>query len=168
MATSALPPEAVAQLLQSAGAMIRAELSVLPDSVLTFHPAPGEWCVKEVLGHLIDSALNNYHRVIRAQGEAELRFPDYDQRHWVDAGAYEERAWEDLVQLWAQLNRQLAHAIARVAHAALGRLCHIGAGAPVTLEDVVRDYPRHLRHHLRQILDAEEAKGRTHPPFTSR
>lgn len=128
--------------------------------------AEGKWTRKQVLGHLIDSALNNYHRVIRAQGGAELRFPDYDQRHWVDAGAYDERAWPDLVALWSELNRQLAHAIARVAHAALGRVCHIGAGAPVTLEDIVRDYPRHLRHHLRQILDAEEAEGRTHPPFT--
>jgi hypothetical protein len=114
----------------------------------------GKWTRQQVLGHLIDSALNNYHRVIRAQGSAELRFPDYDQRHWVDAGAYDEREWPDLVQLWSQLNRQLAHAVARVAHAALGRRCHIGAGAPVTLEDIVRDYPRHLEHHLRQILTA--------------
>lgn len=119
----------------------------------------GKWTRKQVLGHLIDSALNNYHRVIRAQAAAELRFPDYDQRHWVDAGAYAERDWPDLVQLWSQLNRQLAHAVARVSPAALGRLCHIGAGAPVTLEDVVRDYPRHLSHHLRQILDAEETEG---------
>jgi hypothetical protein len=114
--------------------------------------AEGKWTRKEVLGHLIDSALNNYHRVIRAQAAAELRFPDYEQRHWVDAGGYADRSWRDLVQLWAQLNVQLAHAIARVSDAALGRLCYIGGGAPVTLEDVVRDYPRHLEHHLRQIL----------------
>jgi DinB superfamily len=126
----------------------------------------GKWTRQQVLGHLIDSALNNYHRVIRAQQGAELRFPDYDQRHWVDAGAYGERDWMDLVQLWSQLNRQLAHAIARVSDAALGRLCHIGAGAPETLEFIVRDYPRHLQHHLRQILDAESATGMSHPPFT--
>src|SRR4029450_11989429 len=126
----------------------------------------GRWTRKQVLGHLVDSALNNYHRVIRAQQGAELRFPDYDQRHWVDAGAYGEREWTDLVRLWSQLNHQLAHAIARVSDAALGRLCHIADAAPVTREAVVRDYPRHLQHHLRQILDAEAAAEKTHRPFT--
>ena len=129
--------------------------------------ADGKWTRQQVLGHLVDSALNNYHRVIRAQQGAELRFPDYDQRHWVDAGAYVEREWQDLVQLWSQLNLQLAHVIARISDAALGRVCQIGDGAPMTLEDVVRDYPRHLQHHLRQILDSAAAAGRTHPPFRS-
>ena len=55
MTTSALDPRAVSALLQSAGAMIRAELSALPDAALVLHPAPGQWCVKEVLGHLIES-----------------------------------------------------------------------------------------------------------------
>jgi hypothetical protein len=128
--------------------------------------AEDKWTRKQVLGHLIDSALNNYHRVIRAQAEGELHFPDYEQRHWVDAGGYEGRSWADLVQLWAHLNVQLAHAIARVPAEALARPCRIGAGAPVTLEFIVRDYPRHLEHHLRQILDADGAAGRAHRPFT--
>ena len=45
----------IARLLESAAAAIRAEFAALPDDVLGWHPAPGEWCAKEVLGHLIES-----------------------------------------------------------------------------------------------------------------
>ena len=47
-----LTPREVARLIESAAAAIRAELAALPDDVLAWHPAPGEWCAKEVLGHL--------------------------------------------------------------------------------------------------------------------
>src|SRR5215217_1620652 len=119
--------------------------------------AEGKWTRKQVLGHLIDSALNNYHRVIRGQAEGELRFPDYQQEHWVETGGYADRSWADLVQLWAHLNVQLAHAIVRVPQPALSRQCYIGQGKPVTLEFIVHDYPRHMQHHLAQILGSEGA-----------
>ncbi len=45
-----LAPGEVARLLEGAAAAIRAELAALPEDVLAWHPAPGEWCAKEVLG----------------------------------------------------------------------------------------------------------------------
>ena len=54
MTAEPLAPPAVAALLQSAAAMIHAEMGALGPAALEFHPAPGEWCAKEVLGHLIE------------------------------------------------------------------------------------------------------------------
>jgi len=119
---------------------------------------PGSWSRRQVLGHLVDSALNNLQRFVRAQ-QGPLDFPPYAQEHWVAAGGYQDRSWADLVELWAGLNRQLAHVVDRLPDPALSTPCRIGETEPVTLEFLVRDYLGHLRHHLAQILDPEGSKG---------
>jgi hypothetical protein len=52
---SPLTPTEVARLLQAAAAEIRTELLALPDAAARWHPAPGEWCVLEAVGHLIEA-----------------------------------------------------------------------------------------------------------------
>jgi hypothetical protein len=126
---------------------------------------PGTWSRKQILGHLVDSALNNVQRFVRARHRTALSLPDYDQPGWVAASGYQERPWSDIVALWAVLNVHLAHVIARIPAEALETPCRIGDSEPMTLEFVVRDYLRHLRHHLQQIQDPEGSRGRTHPPF---
>lgn len=126
---------------------------------------PGTWSRKQILGHLTDSALNNLQRFVRAQQGTELVFPDYDQPFWVAAGGYQDRPWAALVGLWAELNRHLAHVISRIPSERLGTPCRIGESQSMTLEFIVRDYVKHLRHHLAQILDPEASVGKMHPPF---
>jgi hypothetical protein len=126
---------------------------------------PGTWSRRQILGHVIDSALNNVHRFVRAQQGDELGFPDYDQPAWVAAGGYQDRSWSDLVGLWSAMNEHVAQVLRRIPAGRLETPCRIGASQPMTLEFLVRDYVRHLRHHLQQIVDPEGSRGRTHPPF---
>jgi hypothetical protein len=127
---------------------------------------PGTWSRKQILGHVIDSALNNVHRFVRAQKEKSLIFPDYDQPFWVDRGRYQERSWISLVRLWELLNQHLVYVIAGSPEDRLATSCIIGGSEPLTLGFIVRDYVVHLRHHLQQILDPEGAPGKSHPPRT--
>jgi len=127
----------------------------------------GTWSRKQILGHLIDSALNNLHRFVRAQQVDELKFPGYDQPFWVDQGGYQDRPWAALVGLWTGLNEHLSAVILRIHADRLQTPCIIGDSKPLALEFIVRDYVRHLRHHLEQILEPEGSKGKTHPPFGS-
>ena len=114
-------------------------------------PAPGKWCPKEVLGHLVDSAANNHQRFLRARKAEELRLPAYAQDEWVRRQAYAEEPLSAIVDLWAAWNRHLAHVMARIPAEDLAAPCRIGENPPVTLEFIVKDYVRHLEHHLRQI-----------------
>lgn len=116
---------------------------------------PGSrWSRKQILGHLIDSAANNHHRFIRAQFEPDFAIPSYAQESWVNANAYQHRSWADLVALWTVYNRHLVHVMEHAPKQSMGALCRVGTGEPVTLEFLMIDYVRHLKHHLHQILGA--------------
>jgi hypothetical protein len=126
---------------------------------------PGSWSRRQVLGHLVDSALNNLHRFVRAQQADELVFPGYQQQGWVEAGGYQHRPWRSIVSLWSELNAQVAHVVGRIPPERLATPCRIGDGPPVTLEFIARDYVKHLRHHLEQILEPEASIGKKYQAF---
>ena len=53
--TTPLGPREVANALRAALLAVRVECTGLPATVLRWHPTPGEWCVLEVIGHLIEA-----------------------------------------------------------------------------------------------------------------
>lgn len=118
---------------------------------------PNAWSKKEELGHLIDSAVNNYARVIRAQHQESPQLPGYAQDIWVERGGYQERDWQELIALWSALNTHMLQTARRVPPAALSRECSIGGSAPLTLGFVIEDYVDHMVHHLGHIgIDVNE------------
>jgi hypothetical protein len=114
-------------------------------------PQPGAWSKKEELGHLIDSAINNYARIIRVQKEYAPALPGYQQDAWVERQGYGDRDWLDLIALWSALNEHMLAAAARIPSAALARTCTIAGSQPMTLEFVIEDYVDHMVHHLQHI-----------------
>ena len=126
-------------------------LRSLSDSEVSTKPAPGEWSKKETLGHLIDSAVNNHHRFIRAQEAGEFVFPEYEQDDWVSLQDYNASTWPELIELWRLYNRHLAQIIRRIPKEKLKVVCRIRPYEPVTLGYLVEDYLVHLKHHLGQL-----------------
>jgi hypothetical protein len=123
------------------------------DALAAARPAPGRWCGKEMLGHLVDSATNNLQRFVRAQLAAELAFPGYEQDAWVSAQGYAEASWRDLVDLWRLANLHLARVMRRIPQEKLATPCRIGGRDPVTLGWIVEDYLRHFEHHVKALLE---------------
>ena len=127
-------------------------LADIPDEAAALKPAPNRWSKKEILGHLIDSAVNNHQRFVRAQGTPRLEFPGYEQEFWVATQAYATSPWPDLVNLWLLLNRHLLHVLQAMPPAVLSHELVIGGRPAVTLEALAVDYLRHLNQHLAQLL----------------
>lgn len=118
--------------------------------------APDVWSAQQIIGHLIDSGVNNHARFVRAGAEDGLSLPGYDQNAWVAAGGYAERPWTELVTLWAAYQTQLAHVIGGLTPEQKAHTLSIGGGEAVTLGFVADDYSRHQLHHLSQIWERAE------------
>src|SRR5713101_6343063 len=69
----------------------------MAESYASEKPYPDKWSIKEILGHLVDSAGNNHQRIVRMQEVANIGTFSYAQLHWVNSQHYRSEAWDDLV-----------------------------------------------------------------------
>lgn len=127
------------------------KLKSIDEECVREKPAPNKWSIQEILGHLVDSAVNNHHRFVRAQEVDAFVFPKYEQDSWVSVQDYNTSSWPELIELWRLYNRHLARVMKRVPQEKLEVECRIGPYEPVTLGYLIEDYLVHLKHHLQQI-----------------
>jgi hypothetical protein len=138
-------------------------LLALSDAQAATPRAPGKWSPKEIVGHLIDSAVNNQARFVRAQLQDDLVFDGYDQDAWVRVQRYRDQPWTALVEAWRHANYRVAAIMRAAPDADLDRarprhnLDHVAFLAPASAADAtlgyfMRDYVAHVEHHLGQIF----------------
>jgi hypothetical protein len=152
-----LDPVNLAQQLSEAVTSSLPWLEGLSGSSAGQPTAPGKWSPKEVLGHLIDSAVNNLDRIVRletaAEEATEVHSPGYEQEAWVRAQLYADKPWSEIVGLWRALNEHLAWTISHVSRCHLGRVC-VFPDSQMTFGFLIEDYIAHLGHHLKALRSA--------------
>ena len=147
----------LATTLDQAVAFESVNLSALTDEQAAGRPSGnGSWSGKEELGHLIDSAINNHWRFVRASLAGKFEGPGYEQDNWVRAHGYHEWTWLSLIDVWRQHNAALAPVVRRIPADRLASPCVIGGSAPVTLQFLIEDYILHMQHHLDHILGRQK------------
>jgi hypothetical protein len=125
------------------------------DETIEVRPNPGDWSVKEIVGHLVDSASNNHQRFVRLQVADGLVLPDYSQDNnaWVSIQSYQEAPWDDLLGLWRYFNLHLARVIRTVNEECIDNIWVVDEDTSITLGELMIDYLRHLNDHLKQIKE---------------
>lgn len=114
-------------------------------------PTVNKWSKKQILGHLIDSATINHHRLVRAQFE-EMPIISYDQNKWNAFNFYQNIPSDQLINFWSSYNLQILELRKNIPEEGLKKRCSTGDSF-VTLEWLFNDYVAHLEHHLNQIVN---------------
>ena len=115
-------------------------------------PKPDKWSKKEILGHLIDSAINNLQRFTEIQFEPKpYTIRKYNQDGLVDVNRYQMADVEELITLWLALNGRIIHLIEGLNDDMLAFEIDLGQGKQSDLQYLVTDYVDHMEHHVRQI-----------------
>jgi hypothetical protein len=127
------------------------ELRAISEEAASAKPVPSQWSIKELLGHLLDSASNNHQRFVRLQIFTEIEFPYYQQNEFVLVNHYQNQDWNTLLDFWKFYNLHLVHLVEHMDESKLSNVWITPDQERLTLGHIVEDYLRHLRHHLKQI-----------------
>ncbi|MGE5415722.1 MAG: DinB family protein [Acidobacteriota bacterium] len=130
-------------------------LSLSEDIIAKVHNSQNR-TIKQIVGHLVDSASNNTHRIVHMQYQpSPLIFPDYanlgNNDRWIAIQNYQAEDWHTLVQLWKYSNVHITHVINNVNEAKLSNEWTTALNKNVSLKAMIIDYLRHFKLHLSEI-----------------
>jgi len=152
-APTSLTPAAVVPFLRATIATLTAEVGALSASALAWHPAAGEWCVKEVLGHLIETERRGFAGRIRIiLAGQEPRLESWDQNAVAAARRDCERDGRELLGELATMRQDSVRLVEGLNAADLPRGGQHPTVGHLTVADLLNEWIHHDRNHVRQIL----------------
>ena len=112
--------------------------------------------IRQIVGHMVDSATNNTHRVVQLQyRELPLRLHNYatfgNNDKWIAIQNYQNENREILVQLWKYTHLHFTHVIQNVNPGAFKNEWIANFNEKITLQQMVEDFPRHFKLHISEI-----------------
>ena len=148
--------ESISQELLSLIEEWEPKLLALSNDVITGRRNSQNRTIKQIVGHMVDSASNNTHRVVHLQyQQSPLTFPDYanlgNNDRWIAIQNYQDEKWNDLVQLWKYTNMHFVHVIQNINSEKLDNVWISALNQKISLEAMVIDFPRHFKLHCDEI-----------------
>jgi hypothetical protein len=148
----------VATLLDAAMTIVRTELGALPDRVAAWHPGPGEWCVKEVVGHLIEAERRGFAgriQIILASDRPALEA--WNQEEVARGRGDCVRPMSALLDELASLRRESTALVRSLGEADLARGGQHPKVGFIRIRELLQEWVHHDRNHVRQALGNVQA-----------
>jgi hypothetical protein len=132
------------------------KLSSLNEEIISQRRNSQNRTIKQIVGHIIDSASNNTQRIVHLQYQPlPLVYPNYatlgNNDRWIAIQDYQNEEWNTLVQLMKYSLLHLSHILKNISADKMNNEWMSGTGEKVTLKAMIIDFPRHLKLHLSEI-----------------
>ncbi|OJJ22195.1 hypothetical protein BKI52_09150 [marine bacterium AO1-C] len=122
------------------------------DANISKKPGPEKWSKKEILGHLIDSAVNNLQRFTEIQFEGKpYKIRKYNQDELVKANDYQNADIGEIIGFWLAINQRISILMKQQTEETLAFKIEVDKGEIADLRFLMTDYVDHLEHHIKQI-----------------
>jgi hypothetical protein len=118
-----------------------------------------ERTIKQILGHMVDSASNNIHRIVHLQyQDSPFIFPNYatngNNDRWIAIQNYQNESWNVLVQHWKYSHLHWVHVVKNVKQDKLANeWISDSKYGNLSLKDMITDFLRHFHLHLGEIQE---------------
>ncbi len=148
-------PEQLADDFSARLASAESDLKAITELEAIEPHRPNAWTRKQVLGHLIDSTINNHVRFVMAALDGEYTGQAYHAQGWVSMHDYANMLWSDLLALWKAHNSLLARVVRQIPEDKLTSECRVGNEKPATLRYIIEDYLHHMEGHIIEITESQ-------------
>ncbi|TVZ55890.1 DinB family protein [Lutibacter sp. Hel_I_33_5] len=129
-------------------------ISTCSDVEISKKPSPEKWSKKEILGHLIDSGINNLQRFTEIQFENKpYAIRNYSQDGLIKANDYQNSEIKEIVAFWVSINNRIKQIMIQQTEKTLSYKIILPDETNSDLRFLMTDYIDHLEHHLNQIID---------------
>lgn len=127
------------------------DFSGLDEEITSLRISQDKWTLKEIIGHLIDSASNNHQRFIRFQLSQVLEFPDYKNSEWLRIENHNNMKFIELLLLFYYYNKLIINIILNIDEKCLENKWNVNwdeNSTFITFGNLLTHYVEHMRSHL--------------------
>jgi hypothetical protein len=156
--------ERIVKELEKLIEVFRDEFSGLDEQITSLRISQDKWTLKEIIGHLIDSASNNHQRFIRFQLAQDLEFPDYKNDDWLRVQKHQNMNFSDLLSLFYYYNKLIINVISNADKKCLNNKWNINwdeNSTYITFGELITHYVEHMKLHLahfnERLREAEDS-----------
>ena len=156
--TEAQRPKLI-QHIADTPANLRAAISGLSEQQLDTPYRPGGWTVRQVVHHLPDSHLNSYIRFKLAVTEEKPTIKTYEEKLWAELDDGRTAPVEISLQLLEALHRRWVMFLQSLKPGDFARQFTHPENGLMTIDDLLRLYAWHGRHHVAHITSLRARMG---------